>query len=122
MRVQVRKHAKDDWRKGIANRCSHRVYTKRNNRILSVQTRRQDTNATYLDETDGGGLLTEALTAEVEAVLADETSLVRTVAAVEDMYELSSESPFTVSYLPLTAALAVFAGAREPNGVVGHFE
>lgn len=25
-------------------------------------------------------------------------------------------------YAPLTAALSEFAGTREPNGVVGHFE
>lgn len=31
----------------------------------------------YLDETNVGGLLAEALTADVEAVLADETSRVR---------------------------------------------
>ena len=32
---------------------------------------------THLHETDGSRLLTEALTTEVKAVLADETSLVR---------------------------------------------
>ena len=37
--------------------------------------------STYLLEPDGGGLLAEALTAEVKAVLADETSLVRAVTA-----------------------------------------
>lgn len=35
----------------------------------------------YLDEADGSRLFTEALTAEVESVLADETSLVGAVAA-----------------------------------------
>ena len=35
----------------------------------------------YLGEADGGSLLTEALAAEVEAVFADETSLMRAVAA-----------------------------------------
>jgi hypothetical protein len=38
----------------------------------------------YLDETNVGGLLTEALTADVQAVLADETSLVGANAAVEE--------------------------------------
>ena len=33
-------------------------------------------SCTYLDETDGSRLFTEALTAEVKTVLADETSLV----------------------------------------------
>ena len=37
----------------------------------------------YLGEADGGSLLTEALTAEVKAVLADETSLVGAEAAAE---------------------------------------
>ena len=38
---------------------------------------------THLEETDGVGLLTEALTAEVKAVLADKTSLVRAVATTQ---------------------------------------
>ena len=37
----------------------------------------------YLDETNVGGLLTEALTADVQAVLADETGGVGANAAVE---------------------------------------
>lgn len=36
----------------------------------------------YLDETNVGGLLAEALTADVQAVLADETSRVGADAAV----------------------------------------
>ena len=39
----------------------------------------------YLDEADVGGLLTEALTADVEAVLADQTSGVGADAAVGGM-------------------------------------
>ena len=39
----------------------------------------------YLDETNVGGLLAEALTADVEAVLADQTSGVGADAAVEVM-------------------------------------
>jgi hypothetical protein len=38
----------------------------------------------YLDETNVGGLLTEALTADVQTVLADETSTVGADAAVEE--------------------------------------
>ena len=38
----------------------------------------------YLDETNVGGLLTEALTADVQAVLADETGGVGANAAVEE--------------------------------------
>jgi len=37
----------------------------------------------YLDEADVGGFLTEALAADVEAVLADETGLVGADTAVE---------------------------------------
>jgi len=37
----------------------------------------------YLDEANVGGLLSEALTADVQAVLADETSLVLADTAVE---------------------------------------
>ena len=43
-----------------------------------------------LDETDVGRFLTEALTADVEAVLADETSLVGADAAVVDPSEHGS--------------------------------
>jgi len=39
--------------------------------------------STNLGETDGGGLFTETLTAEVKAVFADETSLVGTETAEE---------------------------------------
>jgi len=56
-----------------------------------------------LDEADGSRLFTEALTAEIESVLADETSLVCAVTA-------------------LAAALAVLPRTREPNCVVGHFD
>jgi hypothetical protein len=39
----------------------------------------------YLDEANVGGLLTEALTADVEAVLADQTGLVGADAAVREV-------------------------------------
>lgn len=39
----------------------------------------------YLVETDGASLLAEALTAEVKAVLADETGLVRAEAATSSI-------------------------------------
>ena len=44
----------------------------------------------YLDETDVGGLLTEALTADDEAVLPDQTSLVRADAAIQQISRQSS--------------------------------
>ena len=46
--------------------------------IISLSNDGQNCHTTHLEETDGSSLLTEALTAEVEAVLADETSLVST--------------------------------------------
>jgi hypothetical protein len=49
----------------------------------------------YLDETNVGGLLTEALTADVQAVLADETGLVGADAAVEKI-QVSQMSSFRV--------------------------
>jgi len=57
---------------------------------------------TGLDETNSGSLFAKALTAEVEAVFADETSLMRAKTA-------------------LTATLAKFAWSREPNRIVRHF-
>lgn len=78
--------------------------------------------AVYLDEANVVGLLTEALTADVEAVLADETGLVGADAAVfvggvvSDVekalvYEVSS---------PAAGTLAVVARARVPDGFVRH--
>ena len=46
----------------------------------------------YLDETNVGGLLTEALTADVQAVLANETGGVGANAAVEE--KSSARCPF----------------------------
>jgi len=54
-----------------------------------------------LDETDGGGLFAEALTAEIKAVFANKASLVSTQPA-------------------LAAPFSVFSRTRKPNGVVGH--
>lgn len=47
---------------------------------------------THLDESDGSRLLTETLTAEVDTVLADETSLVGAEAAVDE--EIPSVLPY----------------------------
>ena len=49
-------------------------------RVVAVSS--QGKWESYLDETNVGGLLTEALTADVQAVLADETSLVGADTAV----------------------------------------
>ena len=51
--------------------------------------------ATHLAETNGIGLLAEALTAEVKTVLADETSLVGAVTAGQSHTKISNpSSPF----------------------------
>jgi hypothetical protein len=49
-----------------------------------------DSNLTYLDEANVGGLLTEALTADVQAVLADQTSRVGADAAVSTVLAIGS--------------------------------
>ena len=46
----------------------------------------------YLDESNVGGLFTEALTADVESVLADQTSLVGADAAIHQNPSASSSS------------------------------
>lgn len=83
----------------------------------------------YLDETNVGGLLTEALTADDEAVLPDQTSLVRADAAIQQISRQSSAKskkhpdkgrPWIRFHIPLTAALTVGAGARVEDRLVRH--
>ena len=99
----------------------------------------------YLDETDVGALLTEALTADVEAVLADETSWVgadtavsMSLAIVQTYAPLGLSAstsycaalPTLLSYevfpfgvgdnVPLAGALAVGPRTRIPDGLVRH--
>jgi hypothetical protein len=57
----------------------------------------------YLDETNIGGLLTEALTADVEAVLADETSRVGADAAVST--SLATVPSYNALHSPASATL-----------------
>lgn len=99
--------------------------------------------ATDLVEADVGGLLTEALTADVQAVLADETGLVSADTAMEEpmlvslLSALQSQAPLVFLpiapflpilfqrsgvYAPFTAALAVGARARVPDRLVGHVD
>lgn len=94
-------------------------------------------------ETDVGGLLTEALTADVQAVLADETGLVGADTAVRKKRPMLAPAILIVQYLldlaisicaippilfqrgvnvPLAAALAVGARARVPDRLVGHVD
>ena len=93
----------------------------------------------YLGEANVGGLLSEALTADVEAVLADETSRVGADAAANNVRPMFHSRPFSISRamypvpnpssspsktrcenVPLPGALAVGAWARVPDGFVRH--
>jgi hypothetical protein len=100
----------------------------------------------YLDETNVGALLAEALTADVEAVLADETSGVGADAAVSTVLAFVLAMPYAFSNpylrsfsqtlrcqqgahppesyigvdLPLAGALAVVPRARIPDRLVRH--
>ena len=78
----------------------------------------------YLGETNIGRLLPEALTADVQAVLADETSSVCADAAVTVLvYPLPPCHNLCHSAaldIPLTGAFAVGAWARVPDALVRH--
>ena len=102
----------------------------------------------YLDEANVGALLTEALTADVEAVLADQTGTVGADAAVSLKSHVSL--PFILSFLglplphlpisfallgcspqrlfqvggfvPFAGALAVRTGAGVPDRLVRHLD
>lgn len=75
----------------------------------------------YLDETDVGALLAEALTADVEAVLADETSGVGADAAVSTM--LAVDLPYACTkmaclpYIALSSFLKNNALALAPSEI-----
>jgi hypothetical protein len=75
---------------------------------------------THLGETDVGGLLTEALTADVQAVLADETSLVGADTAAKPSVSCPSHThihaiiPILLD-LPLAGSLSVCAWAAVPT-------
>lgn len=106
---------------------------------------RPEVFATDLVEANVGGLLTEALTADVQAVLADETGLVGAdTAVVEKIHMLALRSleyvlychfafcmSFSIAFIspsifllgvnaPFAAALAVGARARVPDRLVRH--
>jgi hypothetical protein len=97
----------------------------------------------YLDEANVGGLLAEALTADVEAVLADQAGRVGADAAVggralvsfpssqvftptmSSTLEISPSAVFNIRVgflLPSAGALAVVARARVPDVLVSHFD
>lgn len=90
----------------------------------------------YLDETDILGLLTEALTADHQTVLSDDTSLVGASATAKNIsVSITSQYPAVRMSLcrflamcmgarsvPLTAALAVGSWAAVEDGFVSHLE
>lgn len=80
---------------------------------------------TNLDKTDGSRLLAEALTAEIEAILANKASLVGAEAAVNEgdgKYQSRRSRPQRPQgHAPLTAPLSKLSGTRKPNSVVCHF-
>ena len=89
---------------------------------LSELEKQGEQEASNLGETDGGGLFAETLTAEVEAVFANYTSLVgaqTTEEAEKDVRPRGLKRELTVT-TPLTRPLSVFSRTREPNGVVCH--
>jgi hypothetical protein len=67
---------------------------------------------TVLDEANVGALLTEALTADVEAVLADQTSRVGADAAVSTVLAIGTWKPCTVASKSVQSA-----PSRETNTV-----
>jgi hypothetical protein len=78
---------------------------------------------THLLEPDLVRVLAEALAAEVEVVLADETGNVGAEAAESVRAQLATTSIVEdIDCSPLARTLAVLAGTREPDGVVGHFD
>ena len=60
----------------------HTLVARLRRRVQRRAQLQRETGESYLDETNVGGLLAEALTADVEAVLADQTSRVGADAAV----------------------------------------
>ena len=76
-------------------------------------------SSTYLNEPNHRRLLAEALAAKIEAILANETSLVGAEAALWDSNKTDITS-WTKLHSPLAATLAKLARTREPNSVVCH--
>lgn len=96
--------------------CSNRESKRKDNRkeigVYEIEKRKEINRfcnrecfrrLTVLGETDSVGTLTEALTADVDAVLADQTSLVLADSAA-------------------AGALTVLAGVGEPDSLVSHIE
>lgn len=65
----------------LRRRCATDAFTGSTRGTYERGVLKRRRKETHLDETDGGRLFAEALTAEVKAVFADETGLVRAEAA-----------------------------------------
>jgi hypothetical protein len=133
-----------EYRSSAANRnVEARRISRSDSCIVSHYVEISWMRVSYLDETDVGALLAEALTADVEAVLADETSGVGADAAVDMSlagvltYALLGSSnsiasrdralPVLLSQIsvgrgnvPLAGALAVGPRTRIPDRLVRH--
>lgn len=72
----------------------------------------------YLEETNVGGLLAEALTADVQAILADKTGSAEGLETWQNSRCRSGEP--VGADTAFAGALAVASGARVPDGVVRH--
>lgn len=84
-------------------------------------------------ETNIVGIFTEALTANVEVVLADQSSSVSADTAIQDVMltidkafpMADSMASFQIAHspnIPLTRAFAIVLGTRVPDVAVGHVE
>ena len=87
-----------------------------------------DPTGPHLHKSDGRRLLAEALAAQVETILADETRLMCAEAAVDNnthecrcILILWFRKPGQVQHAPLARSLSKLAGTGKPDGVVSHF-
>jgi hypothetical protein len=96
----------------------HRFWGIRNQSIEWIGKERLQA---YFGEPNGCRFFSETLTAQIKSVFADETRLMGTESARMDNEATACGVYFQHLCIPLTATLSEFSGAREPNGVVGHF-
>jgi hypothetical protein len=75
----------------------------------------------YLHKPNGSRLLAETLTAQIEAVLADETRLVCAEATANQGPSVSIDPRLqSKEHIPLAGSLSILTRARKPDGVVSH--
>lgn len=118
-------HARDSFRRAILPICS--FFNGAMRRVRSYSLYNADFAVPYLDESNIGSLLTEALTANVEAVFADQTGLVSADTAVKKFVSRSSmfllSCPSFVKFLQPskpTLSHVIQKSAREERTRRGH--